>query len=85
MLRAAPRRPSNRPAPLTDPADFMTLMGRFAAAQVLNMILLGCLLKRAWPTAVVVAIASALVHRALIRLYIRLRAERLAAEEERRK
>lgn len=85
MLRAATRRPANRPAPLTDPADFMTLIGRFAAAQVLNMILLGCLYKRAWVTAFVVGVASALVHRAMVRLYLRLRTERQAAEEARRK
>jgi hypothetical protein len=84
MLRAVPRRPSDRPAPLTDPAEFMTLVGRFAAAQVLNVILLGCLVRKAWVTAAVVGIASAIVHRAMIRLYLRLRAERAAAEEARR-
>ena len=54
MLRAAARRPSNRPAPLTDPSDFLTLVGRFAATQLLNFILLACLIKKLWVTAAVV-------------------------------
>ncbi|MFM7320586.1 MAG: hypothetical protein ACKO5K_03550 [Armatimonadota bacterium] len=60
----------------TDPADFWTLIGRFTAAQVLNVLMVGAVLSRQWFSAVLFGIASLFVHRAMVGLYRRLRSER---------
>lgn len=75
-------------APLTDPADFWTLIGRFVTGIVLNLFLVWSLTKQSWWSVALFAITSIIVHRATIGLYKRLRSERvekkliLRAEEQ---
>ncbi len=63
----------------TDPADFWTLVGRFTAGQVLNVLMVGALLSRQWPSAALFAVVSLFVHRAMGGLDRRLRAQRTEA------
>jgi len=63
----------------TDPADFWTLVGRFTAGQVLNVLMVGALLNRAWFSAMLFGIASLFIHRAMVGLYRRLRTARAKA------
>ena len=68
---------SKPPAPpLTDPADLLTLMGRFAAGIVMNLFIVWSLTKQNWWSVSLFTIASLIIHRATIGLYRRLRKER---------
>lgn len=76
----SPPRPATERRTITDPADFWTLVGRFAAGQVLNVLLASAIIARSWPSVVLFAVVSALVHRAMFGLYRRLRDERQQAQ-----
>ena len=65
--------------PITDPADLWTLIGRFVAGQVLNVLVVACLLRKAMLPALLLAVTSLFVHRALVKLWRKLSAERVAA------
>ncbi|MFM2222089.1 MAG: hypothetical protein RLZZ78_346 [Armatimonadota bacterium] len=62
--------------PLTDPADLMTLLGRFAAGIVMNLFIVWSLTKQNWWSVSLFTVASLIIHRATIGLYRRLRKER---------
>lgn len=62
--------------PLTDPADFWTLIGRFVTGIVLNLFLVWSLTKQSWWSVALFSVTSIIVHRATIGLYKRLRKER---------
>jgi hypothetical protein len=62
--------------PLTDPADLMTLLGRFVAGIVMNLFIVWSLTKQSWWSVSLFTVASLIIHRATIGLYRRLRKER---------
>jgi hypothetical protein len=62
--------------PLTDPADLMTLLGRFVAGIVMNLFIVWSLTKQNWWSVSLFTVASLIIHRATIGLYRRLRKER---------
>lgn len=62
--------------PLTDPADLLTLMGRFAAGIVMNLFIVWSITKQNWWSVSLFTVASLILHRATISLYRRLRNER---------
>ena len=70
--------------PLTDPADLMTLLGRFVAGIVMNLFIVWSVTKQNWWSVSLFTVASLIIHRATIGLYRRLRkerAERVALQE----
>jgi hypothetical protein len=62
--------------PLTDPADLLTLIGRFVAGIVMNLFIVWSITKQSWWSVSLFTIASLIIHRATISLYRRLRQER---------
>jgi hypothetical protein len=62
--------------PLTDPADLLTLIGRFAAGIVMNLFIVWSITKQNWWSVSLFTVASLIIHRATIGLYRRLRKER---------
>jgi len=68
--------PSSPPKPLTDPADLLTLIGRFVAGIVMNLFIVWSITKQNWWSVSLFAVASLILHRATIGLYRRLRKER---------
>jgi len=62
--------------PLTDPADLLTLLGRFAAGIVMNLLIVWGITKQNWWSVSLFTVASLIIHRATIGLYRRLRKER---------
>ncbi len=62
--------------PLTDPADLLTLIGRFVAGIVMNLFVVWSITKQSWWSVSLFTIASLIIHRATISLYRRLRQER---------
>lgn len=68
--------PKSQAAPLTDPADLLTLFGRFAAGIVMNLFIVWSITKQNWWSVSLFSIASLILHRATIGLYRRLRKER---------
>ena len=64
------------PEPLTDPADLLTLIGRFAAGIVMNLFIVWSITKQNWWSVSLFTIASLILHRATIGLYRKLRKER---------
>lgn len=83
MMSKGESRKAEANAPLTDPADFWTMVGRFVAAQVINVLLASALIAKSWPSAVLFAIVSLVLHRLFIRQYRNLRKLRLEAIEAR--
>lgn len=68
--------PSAQSKPLTDPADLLTLIGRFAAGIVMNLFIVWSITKQNWWSVSLFTVASLIIHRATIGLYRRLRKER---------
>ena len=68
--------PNPSPQPLTDPADLLTLIGRFAAGIVMNLFIVWGITKQNWWSVSLFTVASLIIHRATIGLYRRLRRER---------
>lgn len=79
MIPDPPRAPAapGRPAPLTDPADLWTLLGRFCASLILTTMTIVNLFAHHYLLAAFTGIASFLFQRAAIRLWRRLRDERI--------
>ena len=73
MSAGSPRRP------LTEPAEFWLLVGRFTSTLVLYLLFLMALFRREWTAAVFLGVAALVVQRAMIGLYRRLRRERAEA------
>lgn len=68
--------PNTPSQPLTDPADLLTLIGRFAAGIVMNLFIVWSITKQNWWSVSLFTVASLILHRATIGLYRRLRKER---------
>ena len=75
-LRPEPFMTNVAKTPLTDPADLFTLLGRFAAGIVMNLLIVWSLTKQNWWSVSLFTVASLIIHRATIGLYRRLRKER---------
>ena len=69
-----------RAKPLTDPTDLMTLLGRFGACFVLFLLTVVSFFQRHLVLGLVMAVASLFTQRATIRLWRRLRDERVLAD-----
>ncbi len=67
------------PGSLVDPVAFWTMIGRFIAGQVINVLLVSALMSRSWPSAALFAVVSLVLHRLVVRQYRKLRDERLEA------
>jgi hypothetical protein len=52
------------------------LVGRFIAAQVINVLLASAIVARSWASVVLFAVVSLILHRLVIRQYRKLRKER---------
>jgi hypothetical protein len=73
--------PTKLSAPRTELADLMALFGRFFSSVLLMMLTIVMLLRHSYAVAAVTALAALLTQRATIKLYRRLRDERMAALE----
>lgn len=82
-MRQSPSNRETSPSPLTDPTDFWTMVGRFVAAQVINVLLVSAIMARSWLSVALFAVVSLILHRVVIRQYRKLRQERLDAIQER--
>jgi hypothetical protein len=72
-----------RTKPLTDPADLITLLGRFMACGVLFILTVVALCMRYFTLGIGMALFSLFWQRATLKMYRRLRDERAAAEADR--
>jgi hypothetical protein len=69
--------------PLTDPAELVALLGRFVACVVMFILTIAAFVKHATLIGVGIAIFSLFYQRATLRMWRRLRDERMAAEAAR--
>ncbi|MES2463182.1 MAG: hypothetical protein V4671_21580 [Armatimonadota bacterium] len=72
----------NKPyGPKTDPADLLTLFGRFFSSVLLMLLTILMLLRHNYAVAALASLVAVLTQRATINLYRRLRDERVVALE----
>jgi hypothetical protein len=82
-LQREPAVEAGREKPLTDPTELMTLLGRFGACAALLVVTVAAFVKQNLPLGLVLALVSLIVQRATVKLYRRLRDERITAEADR--